>query len=134
LELRAKGTAFVCHNFERPIYIQDLEEYAISLLLTAAHCVCNPVTIIENQSIFECGFQVNNINLKAVYLTSFLDKFPQQSISSNGWPYCLSGNLAILVLLSEDSSLSPHLFELDSKNPSSSNSSLSFICGFPDFQ
>jgi hypothetical protein len=132
LQLRANGTDFVCHNFEIPIYIQDLQQYAISLLLTAAHCVSNPVTMIENEDIFECGFQVNNMNLKAIYLTSFLDKFPQQLISSNGWSYCLNGDIAILVLLSEDSSLSPHVFELESENTSSSNASLSFICGFPD--
>jgi hypothetical protein len=126
------GTGFIYYNFPKSIYLVDLKMYAVSLVITAAHCICNPVTAEPEVQIVDCGFQKKKINLKAMYLTEFISKYFHPLASSNNFYYCLPGDLALMILLSKKKSLSLDIIEPEDRNFNLSNPNSYLVCGFPD--
>jgi Trypsin len=126
------GTGFIYYNFPSSIYLTDLKMYAVSLVITAAHCICNPVTAKPEVHIVDCGFQKKNINLKAMFLTQFMGKYFQPLASSNNFYYCLPGDLAVMILISKQKQLSLDVIEPEDRNFNLSNPNSCLVCGFPE--
>ena len=132
IHLKSEGTCFVYHTFKQPIFISNLNAYALCLLLTAGHCVCDVLTL-EHYFVREyCDLNKNDSSYQAMYIANFMEAFPQELISSNSFSYCLPGDVAILALISADINAKFNFYPKAEEIDCSINNSCS-VSGFPSY-
>ena len=103
LNFRTGGTAFVIKKFKKPIQIND--SYALGLLLTAGHCVCDPNKLTPDSSRFQLFLDKSSI-CEAIFLRSFMHDYSEPMRSSTNMNcFVYSGDLALLLLTSYDKKL-----------------------------
>ena len=98
-KLQNRGTAFLVHKFKKIIKINN--EFALGLLLTAGHCVCDPNKLTPDDTRFQC-----NDKFEAVFLKSFMADFnyPMMSMTNNNY-FVYPGDLALLLLTTKEKSI-----------------------------
>ena len=99
------------------------------LILTAAHVVCDVLTNQPSKNYF-CVELENGELCYAFFLKSYLVDYPEELVSrTTGCEYCLPGDVAVLVLTSEDN-LSVNSYDLYiGDRPTEGNC---FVSGYPE--
>ena len=128
--LQSGGTAFNYHILAKPIFLEDLNGFAVSVVLTAGHCACDALSLKNTFWTENCGFSKKNWSLKVLYLTSFMKAYPEELSCSNNFSYCLSGDLSLLALISSDPGINLDCFAVENKIESL-NESKGYVCGYP---
>ena len=99
------------------------------LILTAAHVVCDVLTNQPTEDYFWVELENGKVR-RAFFLKSYLADYPEELVSrTTGCEYCLPGDVAILVLTSEDD-LSLNSYDLYiGDRPTEGNC---FVSGYPE--
>ena len=99
------------------------------LILTAAHVVCDTLTYQPSKKFFWVELE-NGKLCRAFFLKSYLADYPEKLVSrTTGCEYCLPGDVAVLVLTSEDD-LSLNSYDLYiGDRPTEGNC---FVSGYPE--
>ena len=98
------------------------------LILTAAHVVCDVLTYQPTEDYFFVELE-NGELCYAFFLKSYLVDYPEELVSrTTGCEYCLPGDVAVLVLTSEDD-LSLNSYDLYIGDPPTEGNC--FVSGYP---
>ncbi|OMJ78069.1 hypothetical protein SteCoe_22225 [Stentor coeruleus] len=122
------GTAFVIEKFDRPFQIKSSNYFGLGVAITASHTCYSPLTFLEELEEIDCGFSVQQMGImKLIPLKCFCINSNEELYASNNNPYCLPGDIAICLLVSEIADL---YFEVIPLSICQKNSPCSII-GFP---
>jgi Trypsin-like peptidase domain len=132
MNFQSGGSCFTYHNFKTPICLDNQLGYAVSLVITAGHCVSDPITFENHFGMGFCGFNKNNFPCRVLFLKNFMRGFAEELVSSNNFPYCLPGDIAVLVLLSQDPDFRPFAYEKKTELTSSQEQPC-LVSGFPSY-
>lgn len=125
------GSGFIVKKFEKPFKIKGLRLYALGFVLTAAHTCYNFLNCKPNKAIINCGFLENEIGkMQLIPIKNWLKDSADEIFASNGNAYCLPGDVAICLLVSNSKSIEIEELPLDRCK----NKCRCKIIGFPNIE
>ena len=107
ININSIGTGFIINKLINPFYVIDFCMYAVALIVTAGHAICDVIDSTNKLSVLiECNVDGYNEEFSCFVLKTYHEKFDRDALSSNGTSFCVGeGDLALLLLLANSDSL-----------------------------